>query len=607
MSTKQRLPRFTRHSNVDKTRQSAKRPSYFKQVFRDCFAFMPHAFFIFTITTLIVIVLNIWHPIVIAEIFEVVTDLNDVNLELFRKNLFLLCLIMILPNLTGIVEQCLLTFVECSKEKFYGWKMFEHARKISLETLEDPHTLDTFQKAEAAYTDYEAMTYLIVRLMQIVQSAAVCVGALCVVGSFSLWLVPIAAAGIIPHFAFQIITQKRSRRVYRSQTAARRRIQYLWRQFCQKDSVKEMRTMGFAPYLKQKWTDANVEVVREMEEVELSAVRLSMISAIVRNACYTLNIALSLILMIQGRLAVGQFAACISAFANLQANLMDLTGSFVDFMENYEYARDYYDFFELKPESNGSGQYCPFERQISLKDVHFRYCGSDRDSLKGVNLTIQKGEHIVIVGVNGSGKTTLSKVLTGAYLASSGSVLYDDQEVKKLDRNSLYRRVSLVTQDFVHYNFTLRENIGISDLTHMQDDKRMEETIKAVEMEELVKSIGGLDKQLGREFGGRELSGGEWQKVAIARGLFKDSDLIILDEPTSALDPLVEFDILLRFTRLIQNKTSVIISHRVGICRTADKIIVMKDGRAVECGTHEELIAAHGEYSRIWQEQAKWY
>ena len=141
----------------------------------------------------------------------------------------------------------------------------------------------------------------------------------------------------------------------------------------------------------------------------------------------------------------------------------------------------------------------------------------------------------------------------------------------------------------------------------MEDTVAMERLVRNVAGEEFLDKTGGLDVQLGREFGGLELSGGEWQKIAIARGLWKESDIIILDEPTSALDPLVEYDILTKFVDMIQDKTSVIISHRVGICRTADKIIVMQNGRAVECGGHEELLAAGGEYSRIWSEQAKWY
>ena len=164
-----------------------------------------------------------------------------------------------------------------------------------------------------------------------------------------------------------------------------------------------------------------------------------------------------------------------------------------------------------------------------------------------------------------------------------------------------------MNQDFVHYQFTLRENIGISNLRRMEDTGAMEALLEKVAGDGLLSRVGGLDVQLGREFGGTELSGGEWQKIAIARGLWKESDIIILDEPTSALDPLVEYDILSQFIEMISDKTSVIISHRVGICRTADKIIVMKEGRVQECGRHEELLRAGGEYARLWEAQAKWY
>ena len=162
-------------------------------------------------------------------------------------------------------------------------------------------------------------------------------------------------------------------------------------------------------------------------------------------------------------------------------------------------------------------------------------------------------------------------------------------------------------QDFVHYNFSIGENITVSDYGKREEEARFQKVTRAVGMQELLRGLGGPDAQLGREFGGSELSGGEWQKVAIARGLFRDSSLMILDEPTSALDPLVEYEILTNFLKLIQGKTSVIISHRVGICRHADKVVVMKEGKVAECGTHEELRKAGGEYARIWGEQAKWY
>ena len=160
-----------------------------------------------------------------------------------------------------------------------------------------------------------------------------------------------------------------------------------------------------------------------------------------------------------------------------------------------------------------------------------------------------------------------------------GGVYHDGRDIARIRKNELYRDVSLVPQNFVHYNFSLRENICISDFTCREDEERIRGVVQAVGIQELVQGLGGLDAQLGREFGGSELSGGEWQKVAIARGLFRDSGLILLDEPTSALDPLVEYEILTGFLKLIRGKTSVIISHRVGICRHADKVVVMKAGK----------------------------
>lgn len=350
-----------------------------------------------------------------------------------------------------------------------------------------------------------------------------------------------------------------------------------------------------------------MKTVQEMREVELKALKLGSLDAVIKNTCYAASIAIALFLMLRGFLVVGQFAACLSAFATLQNELMKLGDKIKEFANHYHFVEEYYDFFQIETEKDGVEEYQPFQEEITLRNVHFCYHGADRDALNGVDLSIKKGEHVVIVGVNGSGKTTLSKVLSGVYRASSGTVCYDGQDVEHLRKESLYRDISIVPQDFVHYHFTLGENIFISDLKYREDEKRMADTIDAVEMQELVQGIGGLDSQIGREFGGRELSGGEWQKIALARGLFRDSRLIILDEPTSALDPLAEYDILTRFLDLIQGKTSVIISHRVGICRSADKIVVMKDGRAVECGTHEQLCRAGGEYSRIWREQAKWY
>lgn len=581
---------------------------YIGYCFRDIFRFTPFMFWGKLAVSVVEGAQMVWQPILIADICELASELDTVaNREAFNREILALCLCIGLPALCSIVMRWTVIYNDCKKESCYGWSMFQHAQKIRLESLEDSRVLDTFQKADAAYSGQMAGSRLLSCIFIMVEAVLVCISTIFVVGRFSVWLIPGAVLGFIPHLLTKLMTEKRRATVYRAQSAARRRMQYLWTQFCRKESVKEMRTMGFGEYLKKLWVDTNVEVMREMQEAELKALRQDSLDAVIRNTCYAANIAIALFLMLQGALAVGQFAACLSAFATLQNELLKLGDKIWEAANYYHFVEEYYDFFQVETEVDGTEEYQPFQEEISLRDVHFRYCGAERDALNGVDLNIKKGEHVVIVGVNGSGKTTLSKVLTGAYRASAGTVCYDRQNVDDLRKDSLYRDISLVPQDFVHYNFTLRENICISDLKYRKDEKRLADIIDTVEMQELVQGIGGPDSQLGREFGGRELSGGEWQKVAIARGLFRDSRLIILDEPTSALDPLMEYDILTKFLGLIQGKTSVIISHRVGICRHADKIVVMKEGRVVECGTHERLREAGGEYARIWTEQAKWY
>lgn len=586
----------------------AKTIRYFGYAVKDILKFTPVVFWGKLTANFLEGCMRVWQPLLIAQIFELVPNLNaGSETEQFKRSIASLCLCITLPVICYLIIRIVRLYDDCKKEKFYGWKMFEHAQNINLEALEESDVLNTFQKANAAYAEYQAGNRMFSYVMMIAESCFVCGGTILVAGRFSPWLIPCALLGFFPHLAGKMLAEKLRSRVYRGQASKRRTLQYLWRLFCSRESVKEIRTMGFGSYLKELWVEANLQVVQEMRNVELKVIRISVLDKIIKNACYTANVAAAIFLMIQGKLAVGQFAACLSAFTILQNELMSLGGLIGSVAEQYRFVEDYYDFFQVETEKDGQGEVSPLEKEIVLEDVHFRYRGADKDSLQGVNLKIKKGEHVVIVGVNGSGKTTLSKVLTGVYTPKSGSVLYDGQDTAKMKKSGLYRQISIVPQNFVHYNFTLRENICISSLKHRNDDSRLDDVIKAVEIQEMVQSIGGADSPLGREFGGRELSGGEWQKVAIARGLFKDSELIVLDEPTSCLDPLIEYEILNRFLELTQDKTSVIISHRVGICRTADKIVVMKDGRVVECGTHEELTGAGGEYTRIWTEQAKWY
>ena len=228
------------------------------------------------------------------------------------------------------------------------------------------------------------------------------------------------------------------------------------------------------------------------------------------------------------------------------------------------------------------------------------------DSFFFISLDIKKNESIAIVGNNGSGKTTLVKLLTDLYKVQEGEILYGTQNIKDLETKEFYQNVSIVSQDFVKYEMTLQENIGISDWKQMGNTDKIQELLKQMDLPEL-SEVDALNTLLGSEFDGRDLSIGQWQKLAIARGMFKESSMIVLDEPTAALDPIMETTILKMFLQIAKEKTAIIVSHRIGICREVDKIIVMKKGKVVEIGNHDELLAKKGEYYQLYKMQQKWY
>ena len=243
---------------------------------------------------------------------------------------------------------------------------------------------------------------------------------------------------------------------------------------------------------------------------------------------------------------------------------------------------------------------------IEIKNVSFQYPHSETPALQSVSLTIRKGETISLVGVNGSGKTTLVKLLLGIYSPESGTVCYNGKNLEYLDKSSLYGHAALLSQDFALYPLSLEENIALADIARAGDRNRIRETLERVHMEGLLQK-NGSGKIMGREFGGPEFSGGQKQRLALARVLFADRELIILDEPTSALDPLQENEILEEFLRLAKGRTTIIISHRVGLCRYVDRIAVMREGSLTEYGSHEELMAAGGEYAKLYHAQSRWY
>lgn len=364
-----------------------------------------------------------------------------------------------------------------------------------------------------------------------------------------------------------------------------------------------MRVAGFDGYITGKWQTTRDRVNEELWTVGKKDALSLLYCDLFRILGYGASIGLVLALVLRGQVTMGVFGASVTAFLSLQMAMKVFLQFLGRIPEQLGYAKDYYAFLDQEEERNGSGGYPGLQREIRLEGVSFRYPGQAGYAVSHLDLVIGKGEKVAVLGENGSGKTTLGKLLLGFYPPEEGEVLFDGVPVRRYDQNGFRRQASAVAQQFAVYNLSLRENVAMSDIGRLQADDDILEALRQAGLE----GIGGLDEPMGREFGGRELSGGQWQKLAIARGLFRPSGLILLDEPTAALDPLVETDILHSFLRAARDKTAVIISHRVGLCRLVDRIVVLKEGSVAESGTHQELLAAGGEYARLYTAQEKWY
>ena len=485
---------------------------------------------------------------------------------------------------------------------YFRIALYEKMAKLPLIAFEDAEMLNKKERAEKAVND-ETLSAIFNHTLRFIRSGISVVSVAFVLCSYSILLLPLSLLSVLPYLVARIIRGKEFYYVKRHQAIKTRLLSYLWGLFTTRQSAREMRVMGFDGYITDKWRKTRDEVNEELWNLEKKdAVSLLFCDGF-RIIGYAVSLAVILLLVLRKHVSIGVFGAAITAFLSMQGNMRGFLEGLGRLSEELSYAGDYYTFIDMPEEIGGHDPYPGLRSEITLDNVSFKYPNSEDYALKSVNLKIRRNERIAILGENGSGKTTLSKVLLGLYPPASGQVLYDGKDAGSFDKETFHSTVSIVSQDFVKYSLTLRENVGISDVSRLHDSGGIFSAL----CDAGVKAGIGLDDMMGREFDGSEVSVGEWQKLAIARGLFKESELIVLDEPTSALDPLIESEILTKFINAAKNKTALIISHRVGLCRLVDRVVVMKDGEIVEVGTHEELLKANGEYARLYTAQEKWY
>ena len=426
------------------------------------------------------------------------------------------------------------------------------------------------------------------------------------------WVIPLVLiAGTTPGV---LISERQYRARYlveRKQTPRERRLVVLGDILTGRLAAAELRLFGFGSWLIDRAEKLWLGMREERMQLERREFKLTLVSDGINGLVTLATIGFGVVLLIAGRVSLGATAAFFAAIDGFQQNYWELVVNASFIYNDLRYIRDFFEFIDSPRLDLDKGTRLPgpISRGIELDKVSFTYPGSERPALADVSITLRPGERIALVGENGAGKTTLAKILMGLYEPTSGRIAVDGVDLKEIALADWYRRIGAVFQNFTRYQASLRENIGFGWLPKLADAEAIARAAARSGADEVAVSLPrGLETSLGKEFQeGSELSVGQWQRLAIARAYLRPAEILVLDEPASGLDAKAEAGVYDHFARMAEASAVVLISHRLGSCRLADRILVLNQGRVVEQGTHSQLIAAGGEYAELFKLQAGWY
>jgi len=489
-------------------------------------------------------------------------------------------------------------------------RVMEHAAGLDLLAYEDPAFYDRLERARVQATD---RLYMIQAMGRLIQQVITTITLSISIMLFSPWLLLLLIVGVIPafvgetHFAFLGYAKN-----FR-QTPTRRQLDYLRILGGSKEAAKELKLFGLKDFLTARFKVLSTQVYEEDVALARRKVTLgSVLSAIGTGGYYSAYV-FAVWKTVTGAFSLGTLVFLANAIRDASSNLQQTFSTLSTIADQALFLTDLIAFFEMSPsiktKPNALPAPRPIQRGFEFRNVSFRYPGSSRLVLNGLNFHLRPGERVALIGENGEGKTTIVKLLTRLYDPLEGQVLLDGVDLREYDLEDLYREIGVIFQDFMRYEMTARENIAVGKIEQIDNLKLLEESAQKSMADGVVgKLASGYEQMLGRRFeGGVDLSGGEWQKVALARAYLRDAQVLILDEPTSALDARSEYEVFQRFAELTTGKMAVFISHRFSTVRMADRIVVLENGRIAEEGDHDALTQLGGRYAEMFELQAASY
>ena len=489
-------------------------------------------------------------------------------------------------------------------------KLMEHAARMDLSQFEDANFYDKLERARRQTTGRVVLMSQMLSQVQDMLSIAFLAAGLLVV---SPWLILLLLFAVIPAFLTETRFNRRSYSLSRSWTPERRELDYLRYVGASDETAKEVKIFNLSQFLVKRF--ARLADGFYQANKKLSTQRAfwgAILNGLGIGAYYAAYVFI-IRDTVSKEISRGDLTFLSGSFMRLRQLLQTILGRFSSIAQSALYLQDLFDFFSITPaiqDKEGSKSFPEQIRKgITFEDVGFKYAGTDRWAVRHLSFHLDPGEKLALVGENGAGKTTLVKLLARLYDPSEGRILIDGVDIKQIKLSDLRHAIGVIFQDFVKWQLTAKENIGVGRIEEVGDQPRIVKAAEKSLADTVVEKLGdGYDQMLGRRFKqGVELSGGEWQKVALGRAYMRDAQILILDEPTAALDARAEYEVFERFSELTESKTAVLISHRFSTVRMANRILVLKGGEMVELGSHEELLAKKGLYAELFELQAQGY